>query len=102
MFLSSTTGPFLRPDLPDGTAPRTEAVKTGRRPPPQAARCGLGGREHGASLNQVGSALILSQHTTRKGAHRPDTCGVTARCSFCLPESPKIGIGGHLAVPPLP
>src|SRR4029077_3828 len=24
MFLSSTTGPFLRPDLPDSTAPRTE------------------------------------------------------------------------------
>ena len=86
MFLSSTTGPFLRPDLRDGTAPRTQAVKTGRRPPPQAAQCGLDGREHGASLNQVGSALILSQHTTRKGAHRPDTCGVTARCSFCLPE----------------
>ena len=58
MFLSSTTGPFLRPDLPHGTAPRTEAVKTGRRPPPQAAQCGLDGREHGASLNQVGSALI--------------------------------------------
>src|SRR6516162_8696479 len=84
MFLSSTTGPFLCPDLSDGTAPRTEAVKTGRRPPPQAAPCGLDGREHDASLNQVGSALILSQHTTRKGAHRPDICGVTARCSFLL------------------
>src|SRR5215472_10101659 len=55
MFLSSTTGPFLRPDLPDSTAPRTEAVKTGRRPPPQAAQCGLDGREHGVTLNQVGS-----------------------------------------------
>jgi hypothetical protein len=64
MFLSSTTGPFLRPDLPDGTAPRTEAVKTGRRPPPQAAQCGLDSREHGASLNQVGSVQILSLHTT--------------------------------------
>jgi len=67
MFLSSTTGPFLRPDLPDSTAPRTEAVKTGRRPPPQAALCGLDGREHGATLNQVGTAQFLSLHTTRKG-----------------------------------
>src|SRR6516225_4979001 len=67
MFLSSTTGPFLRPDLPDSTAPRTEAVKTGRRPPPQAAQCGLDGREHGATLNQVGRARFLSRHTIRKG-----------------------------------
>ena len=67
MFLSSTTRPFLRPDLPDSTAPRAQAVKAGRRPPPQAAQCGLDGREHGASLNQVGSAEILSLHTTRKG-----------------------------------
>src|SRR6516162_80646 len=67
MFLSSTTGPFLRPDLPDSTAPRTEAVKTGRRPPPQAAQCGLDGREHGVTLNQVGSARFLSRHPIRKG-----------------------------------
>src|SRR6516225_10782271 len=66
MFLSSTTGPFLRPDLPDSTAPRTEAVKTGRRPPPQAAQCGLDGREHGVTLNQVGSARFLSRHPIRK------------------------------------
>jgi len=85
MFLSSTTGPFLRPDLPDSTAPRTEAVKTGRRPPPQAAQCGLDGREHGAKLNQVGTAQFLSLHTTRKGvAYRPTVRGVTARCSFLL------------------
>src|SRR5262249_19207802 len=39
------------------TAPRRaqEAVKAGRRPPPQAAQCGLDGREHGATLNQIGS-----------------------------------------------
>ena len=54
------------PDLPDGMAPRTEAVETGRRPPPQAAQCGLDGREHGATLNQVGTAQFLSLHT-RKG-----------------------------------
>src|SRR5262252_7129548 len=67
MFLSSTTGPFLRPDLPDSTAPRTEAVKTGRRPPPQAAQCGLDGREHGVTLNQVGSARFLSRHPSGRG-----------------------------------
>jgi len=67
MFLSSTTGRFLRPDLLDSTAPRTEAVKTGRGPPPQAAQCGLDGGEHGATLNQVGSAQCLSLHTTWKG-----------------------------------
>ena len=67
LFLSSTTGPFLRPDLPHSTAPRAEAVKTGRRPPPQAAQRGLDGREHGATLNQVGSARFLSRHTTRNG-----------------------------------
>src|SRR5262252_838156 len=74
MFLSSTTGPFLRPDLPDSTAPRTEAVKTGRRPPPQAAQCGLDRREHGATLHQVGSARFS----------RPAACELTARCSFLL------------------
>ena len=72
LFLSSTTGPFLRPDLPDSTAPRTVAVKTGRRPPPQAAQCGLDGREHGVTLNQVGSAQFLSlQHHPERVAHRP-------------------------------
>src|SRR5215469_1080046 len=77
MFLSSTTGPFLRPDLPDSTAPRTEAVKTGRRPPPQAAQCGLDGREHGATLNQVGGAQ------SAPGVGSSPTCclGVTVRCS---------------------
>src|SRR5215472_17252238 len=87
MFLSSTTGPFLRSDLPDSTAPRTEAVKTGRKPPPQAAQCGLDGREHGVTLNQVGSARFLSRHPSGRGwPYRPAACEVTARCSFRLPE----------------
>src|SRR6516165_2887320 len=87
MFLSSTTGPFLRPDLPDSTAPRTEAVKTGRRPPPQAAQCGLDGREHGATLNQVGTAQLLSLHTTRKGSLTDLlSVGLPPAAPFCLPE----------------
>ena len=51
------------------TAPRRaqRAVKAGRRPPPQAAQCGLDGREHGVTLNQVGSARFLSRHPIRKG-----------------------------------
>ena len=43
--------PFLRPDLGGAGAPRAAAVKAGRRPPPQAARSGLDGGEHGAKLS---------------------------------------------------
>jgi len=90
MFLSSTTRPFLRPDLPDSTAPRTEAVKTGRRPPPQAAQCGLDGREHGATLNQVGGARFLSRHTIRKGWLTDLLpAGLTARCFFACHNGRK-------------
>src|SRR5438045_7097804 len=41
---------------PDGCLPRraAAAVKTGRRPPPKAARSGLDGGEHGAMLTKVG------------------------------------------------
>src|SRR5436190_23988671 len=35
-------------------AARAAAVKTGRRPPPKAARSGLDGGEHGAMLPRVG------------------------------------------------
>src|SRR5215471_3907998 len=90
MFLSSTTRPFLRPDLPDSTAPRTEAVKTGRRPPPQAAQCGLDGREHGATLNQVDGARFLSRHTIRKGWLTDLLpAGLTARCFFACHNGRK-------------
>src|SRR5215467_3142742 len=68
MFLSSTTGRFSVPTC--RTAPRRaqKAVKAGRRPPPQAAQCGLDGREHGATLNQVGTAQFLSLHTPERGS----------------------------------
>ena len=51
------------------TAPRRaqKAVKAGRRPPPQAAPCGLDGREHGATLYQVGSARFLADTPSRRG-----------------------------------
>ena len=72
MFLSSTPGPFLRPDLPDRAAPRTAAVKTGRRPPAKPAQRGLDGRKHGANLDQVGQ--------------RPAVRGVNAPLPFRLPK----------------
>src|SRR5215472_11822944 len=67
MFLSSTTGRFSVPTCRTAARRAQKAVKAGRRPPPQAAQCGLDGREHGATLNQVGSARFLSRHTIRKG-----------------------------------
>jgi hypothetical protein len=46
------------------TAPRGDWVKTGRRPPPEAARSGLEQIEHGARLIQVGHSrcriMVLS------------------------------------------
>src|SRR5262249_18375803 len=90
MFLSSTTRPFLRPDLPDSTAPRTESVKTRRRPPPQAAQCRLDSAEHRAPLNQVGGARCLSRHTIRKGWLTDLLpAGLTARCFFACHNGRK-------------
>jgi len=54
VFLCSVGAPFLRPGLHYLTAARGAAVKTGRRSPPKAARSGIDGCEHGATLNQVG------------------------------------------------
>jgi hypothetical protein len=44
-------GLFLRPDHDTVGAPRAAAVKAGHRPPPEAARSGLDGGEHGAMLD---------------------------------------------------
>jgi hypothetical protein len=56
MFLCSVGAPFLRPSLHYNTTARGAAVKTGRGPPPEAARSGIDGCEHGATLNQVGAS----------------------------------------------
>src|SRR5712671_828620 len=48
--LFDRTGPSLRPDLRTARAARAGPVKAGRRPPPEAARSGLDGREHAAPL----------------------------------------------------
>jgi hypothetical protein len=55
MFLCPALALFLRHGLCDRTASRAVAVKTGRRPPPQAARSDHDSREHGASLDQAGN-----------------------------------------------
>lgn len=49
---------FPRPDLQMFSATRAAAVKAGRRPPPEAARSGLDGREHVARLALVGSRVF--------------------------------------------
>src|SRR6266704_1358342 len=56
-FLGSTEA-FLRPDRGLARAPRADAVKPGRRPPPEAARSGLDGVEHGASM--AGSGRLVA------------------------------------------
>src|SRR5229473_3738568 len=46
------------------------AVKTGRRPPPEAARSGIDGREHGAMLGWIAgtnSYLVLPGHGSFRG-----------------------------------
>ena len=87
MFLSSATGTFLRPDLPDNAAPRTAAVKTGRRPPAKPAQRGLDGREHGANLNQVGSAPVFKRAAPPEWwtePTEPAARGVTTPRTFSL------------------
>jgi hypothetical protein len=56
-FLGSAGAPFLCLGLQDTSAPCGAAVKTGRRPSPEAARSGFDGCEDGARLDQVGSYL---------------------------------------------
>jgi len=75
-FLCSTSGPFLRPDLPAATTPRAAAVKAGRRAGGAAlsavARPRLDGGEHGVKLAaELGTsgrtrALITAGNVTRK------------------------------------
>ena len=89
MFLSSATVTFLRPDLPDSTALRTAAVKTGPRPPAKPAQRGLDGREHGGNLNQVGRAPGFNRADPLEWwtePTEPAARGVTARYFFPLPE----------------
>jgi hypothetical protein len=58
-FLCSVGEPFLRPGLHPPNAPRGAAVNTGQRPPPEAARSGIDGCEHGATLDQLGFAAVM-------------------------------------------
>jgi hypothetical protein len=62
-FLCSADGRFFVPAA-YSEVPRTVAVRTDRRSPPTAARSGLGGHEHGATLDRVG-LLHWGQSSTR-------------------------------------
>ena len=53
-FLVRPKQPFVRPDPGVSVVSRAAAVKTGRRPPPRAARSGLDSGEHGARFGRVG------------------------------------------------
>src|ERR1700680_3593007 len=55
-FLCSTEGRFFVPTCISPVTPRADAVKDGRRPPPEAARSVLDGGEHGVTLALVGTA----------------------------------------------
>src|SRR4051812_8887889 len=52
-------------------ASRAAAVKTGRRPPPKAARSGLDGGEHGAMLPKVGTTSTAPPSTQLLVDSRP-------------------------------
>src|SRR5690349_7724428 len=70
-------------------AARAAAVKTGRRPPPQAARSGLDGGEHDAMLPRVGRTSTpppLTQLLDRSSAQRPEIAS--------LPLAMTIGVSG--------
>src|SRR2546421_12994281 len=61
-------------------AARAAAVKTGRRPPPKAARSGLDGGEHGAMLTRVGRTSTpppLTQLLDRSSTQRPEIAALS-------------------------
>ena len=70
-FVRSKGGRFFVP-AKHRSAPRAAAVNTGRRPPPKAARSGVDGREHGATLAKPGTlfapyAIKASGSRTNRG-----------------------------------
>src|SRR5262249_47399849 len=100
MFLSSTTGRFSVPTCRTAARRAQKAVKAGRRPPPQAAQCGLDGREHGATLNQVGSARFLSRHTTQNGwLTDPLPAGLPRAALFACHNGRKSHLDSKFPVP---
>ena len=109
MFLSSTRGRFSVPTC--WTAPRRahKAVKAGRRPPPQAAQCGPDGREHGATLNQVGGARFLSDTPSGRGGlttgclrgYRPLLFLLATMVGSPVLVAPQLGMPAEIADLPL-
>src|SRR3954447_11009216 len=63
-------------------AARAAAVKTGRRPPPKAARSGLDGGEHGPMLPRVGRTSTpppLTQLLDASSAQRPEIASLRSQ-----------------------
>jgi hypothetical protein len=79
-FLCSAEAPIdplrgsIRPGLHRQSAPRGAAVKTGGRPPPEAARSGHDGCEHGVTLDRGGGLL-----SRRVMVHSPVRCRLRRR-----------------------
>ena len=76
-------------------APRASGVKAGRRPPPEAARSGLDGGEHGATLSGSGGAI----GSIAAGRIRGE---LACRAEPSVPQQPCIrydlSVGDHDAV----
>jgi len=71
-FLGSTAGPFLRPDHGCGSRRAQPPSRLAFRPPPEAARSGLDGGEHGARLFGSGGAIgSIATGRIRSGARLP-------------------------------
>src|SRR5882762_2436808 len=91
-------GPFLRPDRGRGDAPRTAAVKAGRRGL-RAARCSayrprLDGGEHGARLAGLGRSTVGTRVAMRDGS---GACAAVALAAdHQLPGDARCLIGQRL------
>jgi hypothetical protein len=80
-FFVRPEGRFSVPTRVRAMMPRADAVKDGRRPPPQAARSVLDGVEHGVTLHLVGTATIDRPGARQRGVTPVDlraACGQEA------------------------
>ena len=79
-------------------APRAAAVKAGRRPPPEAARSGLDGGEHGARLFGSGGAIAVDRCRSDQKRSSPAAAELGVPQQPCIRYEPLSGVGDHDAV----
>jgi hypothetical protein len=79
-------------------APRAAAVKAGRRPPPEAARSGLDGGEHGARLFGSGGAIGVDRCRSDQKRSSPAAAELSVPQQPCIRYEPLSGVGDHDAV----